>query len=472
LWLVSIFDEYLPWTQMRLDLANTADLDHYFEPAMNVIQDQEVPITNLMVLLYAKVKKATDCSHIKHRLAIVQWYESVGKKTFRIVELEALLINKNNDTSTSLVKGGINIIGYARSMSGLGDDIRGLIKVLERLNIPHTVVCLGHVSDNIMYDNVSNEAMKPKYETSIFCMNGFEFCKICRIYTSMSDAFGYIVLQAPWELPKLVSEWTPFFGVVDQIWAISKFVAKTFIDAGFENVVYNPPIVDMLTQNSPNKSLKQKRPFTFLYIFDAASYLSRKNPNAAVSSFQQAFQLGENVRLILKVTNVDNNAEFAALEHKWASDQRIKVEKTLLKPEQITTLIGNCDCYLSLHRSEGFGRTIAQASLLGKPVISTAWSGSLDILPKDCSLGVPYTLVAVKENEYPSFEEQYWADPDPQIAADKLRQVYNATDKERLKIGFENQQFAQSCFTIDASLQHYREQFEQIIQGRMKYDIA
>lgn len=463
---MSIFNHYLPWTKLSLASNENVDFTHYFLPAINVTQDQNIPITNLMTILYPKIKGAIDLSKPQNRLELVQWYMSIGKKTFRIEELESLINNKQSDDVVSLKKNGINLIGYARSMSGLGDDIRGLMTLLKRLNIPYAVVCLGHPSDNLMYGDVPNEVLTPVYASSIFCMNGFEFCKLSQIYEDINDSYGYLILQAPWELPKLVAQWTLILQVVDKIWAISRFVELAFKNAGFENVVYNPPVVDISIQKISNRTLplRQKKPFTFLYIFDAASYLSRKNPNAAVQCFQKAFQSDENVRLTLKVSNDSGNTEFAELESRCMSDKRIKIERKAFTPKQIVELIGKCDCYLSLHRSEGFGRTIAQASLLSKPVISTNWSGNIDILPENCSLSVPYTLIAVKKNEYPGFEGQQWAEPDEDAAIEKLRHIYMVSSILREKIGLENQSFAQQHFTANANIEHYREQFKQIIK--------
>ena len=43
-------------------------------------------------------------------------------------------------------------------------------------------------------------------------------------------------------------------------------------------------------------------------------------------------------------------------------------------------MIASCDCYVSLHRSEGLGLTMAEAMYFGKPVIATAYSGNLDFM--------------------------------------------------------------------------------------------
>ena len=476
---MSIFDSYLPWTEQRLALFDDATFKHYFQEASNVVQDQRIPITNLMVVLYPKVNTAIDLSKAKNRLKLVQWYQAIGHKTFRVEELELLLSGQQHEPKDQvqiklpkLVPGGINLVGYARSMSGLGDDIRGLIAMMTRLELPFSVCCLGHPSDHEMYADVPNEVLQPNYSSTIFCMNGFEFSKLSQIYTKLSEHFGYVVLQAPWELPKLVPEWQTAFSSVNKFWAISEFVKAAFQNAGYNNVVYNRPLVDMPFIETKRHQSGQRKPFTFLYVFDAASFLSRKNPSAAVSCFQNAFQSSENVRLILKVSNADRNADFAQLESKCASDKRISIQKNPLSPEQVVELINKCDCYLSLHRSEGFGRTIAQASLLAKPIISTQWSGSIDILPEQCHLSVPFTLIPVKEGEYPSFKNQHWAEVDVANAIAKIQEIYAMSADSRLQLGEENQRFSEQRFTLEANLAHYNEQLKQVIQHGNDHDCA
>ena len=60
------------------------------------------------------------------------------------------------------------------------------------------------------------------------------------------------------------------------------------------------------------------------------------------------------------------------------------------------------DCYVSLHRSEGFGLTIAEAMALGKPAIATAYSGNLEFMTAEnsylcpaprCEVGPSATLI-------------------------------------------------------------------------------
>ena len=75
-------------------------------------------------------------------------------------------------------------------------------------------------------------------------------------------------------------------------------------------------------------------------------------------------------------------------------------------------LMNCCDCYISLHRSEGFGFTPAEAMLLNKPVIATDYSGTKDFINQETGFPVSYRLVSVKKDEYPFWENQFWAEPD------------------------------------------------------------
>jgi glycosyltransferase involved in cell wall biosynthesis len=81
------------------------------------------------------------------------------------------------------------------------------------------------------------------------------------------------------------------------------------------------------------------------------------------------------------------------------------------------------DCYVSLHRSEGFGLTMAEAMLLDKPVIATDYSGNLEFMTKDNSYLCPYKLVSVGSGNHP-YTEGIWADPDIDQAALLMRQVF------------------------------------------------
>jgi len=97
--------------------------------------------------------------------------------------------------------------------------------------------------------------------------------------------------------------------------------------------------------------------------------------------------------------------------------------------ERLTALTALCDCYVSLHRSEGFGLTIAEAMAFGKPAIATGYSGNLAFMEPDSSYLVPYAAVTLEDavGPYPAGTE--WADPDLDEAARLMRRVFDDPDE-------------------------------------------
>ena len=68
------------------------------------------------------------------------------------------------------------------------------------------------------------------------------------------------------------------------------------------------------------------------------------------------------------------------------------IDETLSRQE-VYDLQSVCDCYVSLHRSEGFGLGPGESMFLGKPVIATNWSGNTEFMHQHNSLLVDFELV-------------------------------------------------------------------------------
>jgi glycosyltransferase involved in cell wall biosynthesis len=104
-------------------------------------------------------------------------------------------------------------------------------------------------------------------------------------------------------------------------------------------------------------------------------------------------------------------------------DYVILVDK-IMSDIETKSLIRNCDCYLSLHRSEGWGRSQAEAMLMKIPVIATDYSGNTEFMNADNSFPVKYKLINVKEDEYPFGANQVWAQPDLSHTIELMNLVY------------------------------------------------
>ena len=92
--------------------------------------------------------------------------------------------------------------------------------------------------------------------------------------------------------------------------------------------------------------------------------------------------------------------------------------------EERDSYIAACDCYVSLHRSEGLGLTMAEAMACGKPVIATGYSGNLEFMREHDSLLVPYRLVDVPDTWWAHAPGAMWAEPDVGAAARMMRRVW------------------------------------------------
>jgi glycosyltransferase involved in cell wall biosynthesis len=241
-------------------------------------------------------------------------------------------------------------------------------------------------------------------------------------------ARGYLVGYWAWELARLPEEMHGAFSFYDEVWASTHFAHHAF-DIGIRPVTLQPMAVDlprdfeMLDRDYFRLSSKR---FLYMFNFDFASYRSRKNPEAAIQAFRKAFPGGrEPVGMIVKTINAERYAEeWRRLQEIRAGEQRIDIRNGNYTRSEMLNLIRACDCYVSLHRSEGFGRGPAEAMLLERPVIATNYSGNVDFMDVSNSYAVDYELVPVPEGAYPGWRGQVWAEVDIDHAALQMRRVF------------------------------------------------
>jgi len=113
-------------------------------------------------------------------------------------------------------------------------------------------------------------------------------------------------------------------------------------------------------------------------------------------------------------------------------DSRIQLVQETLDREYVLGLIACCDAYVSLHRSEGFGRTLAEALCFGKPVIATNYSGNIDFMPEAISYPVNFRLVPITAGEYHFVEDTdqaVWAEVDIKHAASQMKRARSDASK-------------------------------------------
>jgi glycosyltransferase involved in cell wall biosynthesis len=152
----------------------------------------------------------------------------------------------------------------------------------------------------------------------------------------------------------------------------------------------------------------------------------RKNPIAVVDAFHKAF--GErgrsDVGLIVKTLDAGPHAGvLKPLKAAIGGDPRIRLMEGTVSRAEMNGLLAAADVFVSLHRSEGFGFGLAEAMLLGKPVIGTDYSGNTDFLNSETGYLVPYQLVPVGAGEYPDHQGQVWAEPDVAVAAAHMASI-------------------------------------------------
>jgi glycosyltransferase involved in cell wall biosynthesis len=323
---------------------------------------------------------------------------------------------------------GVNLFGYAKGELGIGEDVRLLAEALKSQDIPFCVINIKLPSTVSQQDASVDQWLVdgPQYAINIFCSTGIEHTRYaCEQGLELFDG-RYTIGLWPWELPDWPASFRHAYSLVDEVWGISSYTANAYRDAPVPVHTMSLPVtVDDVAPLARADFDLPEADYLFLFSFDFNSTLTRKNPFAVVQAFQRAFPRSAESRvgLVLKASHVSNNKQWSRIQTVISADARIRVLDETLRRPQLLALYRCCDCYVSLHRAEGFGRGLAEALLLDMQLITTAYSGNLDFCEADRVALVRSAVKPLQATDYFHAEGQYWAEPDLAHAAELMRQV-------------------------------------------------
>jgi glycosyltransferase involved in cell wall biosynthesis len=338
----------------------------------------------------------------------------------------------------------VQVAGYFKGVMGTGEHARQLAGALQTQGIPVVTRTLhpdGSPEDDqlaLQLDDAGSlsgdgHAADPYAQFNLLCANAD---MVPAVATQLGEEFfagRYTIGFWAWEVSAFPEAFLPAFSQIDEVWVGSRHVRDAVAAIATVPVITIPQPVAL----APDADRAPPPPdlpsgFRFLFAFDYLSVFERKNPLATIAAFTRAFAPGSDATLIIKTINDDcDTMAHERVRAAVAAHPDIHlIEQRLTRPDR-DGLLNAADCYVSLHRAEGFGYTLAESMWLGKPVIATGYSGNLDFMTPANSYLVNHHLVPIGPGNPPYPADGQWAEPDIEHAAALMREVYERRDEAR-----------------------------------------
>ena len=326
---------------------------------------------------------------------------------------------------------GWNVIGYLSSEHGVGEVGRRTRLAIEAAGIATHPVAVPAAGYRQLHPNRSLPATDLLYRDSVLCVNADQVERTIRVIEGPVGPYpgrsGRQIGFWFWEVDEFPGHWSASYDRFEEVWCPSEFTAGAVAAVAPVRVRVVPLPVWAPSRATPfsRQQLGLPAGFFFLFVYDFHSIAERKNPIGLIEAYRRAFTDKDGTTLVLKSINgaVHPN-ELERVRYAARERDDILVCDGYLHPHRLQGLLELCDCFVSLHRSEGFGLNLAAAMSVGRPVVATGYSGNLTFMDEHSAFLVPYELVPVGPGKDPYPPSAYWAAPDLDAAGALMRKVF------------------------------------------------
>jgi len=324
---------------------------------------------------------------------------------------------------------GVNVAGYLRAASGLAVSAQRTIDALKLAGVPVRPITYRRTMSP-QEPGPLDDRSDGLFDVNLVCVTAEQFPFVRAGLGEELFAGRYTIGYWYWELEVFSPEQLSALDLVDEVWVATNHVRDAIAPLTAKPVRHMPiPLVEPHPSARDRASFGLPDSYLFLFAFDFNSVVTRKNPLAVVDAFEQAFPRVGDQHLVLKTLNAERwPAEAELIRCAIADRPDITMIDDYLSPDDQAALVAVSDCYVSLHRAEGLGLTLADAMALGKPVLATRYSGNLDFMDDSNSFLVPFTYGTVPAGTPAYPEGAPWAEPNVEEAARMMRLLAHNPD--------------------------------------------
>lgn len=382
----------------------------------------------------------SDCEHhlaCLKTLTASQVFEKVTEKVNQPLPTAVQAASRVAKTNGTAKKGtpamptiGVTYHGHVFDASGYGSAARAYVHALHAAGIELAVADLSRHERQVR-DPLIESLARRSLDSHFHIFHG-----IPPIWAREAFRVPNAIAITVWETDAMPAQWRNTLNHALEVWMPCDFNVNIF-QPELNKPVFKLPHAFLPTPETAGAALRATAigtdDFVFYSIFE---WQDRKFPLGQLSAYFRAFPDDGPHIFVVKCNPGAVGAAAQTLEEArrvTPSHARVAIHCEAWTDAELDALHRRGDCYISLHRGEGWCYPLFDAACRGTPVIATAYSGPLEYLSDSFHQLVPYTLTNVRQRYIYYNSRMRWAEPEIGEASLRMSWVYQHREEAREK---------------------------------------